>query len=216
LLAPFHIRTRFKHGSLDRRAAPTSPHVAPARSVHSGERKDVLDACLAAGLHPDTVSQDGRSFICSAAFSGGFESVKRLIQLGGNVNLALPNGVSPLMYASGEGHTEIVTELLAEGAHVDAAVVTGAMVGYRALHFATMLGRYDNVVSLLKAGAEPHPKAGNGKTPVELLREFVANKGSLKKSKKSHHENAVKQQKDVEKLFEIYSTKKKAAKKDEL
>ena len=111
-------------------------------------------------------------------------------------------------YASGEGHTEIVQELLAEGAHVDGEVKTGKMVGYRALHFATMLGRYDNVVALLKAGADPNPKAGNGKTPVELLRQFVSNKGSLEKSKNSHHANAVKQQNDVEKLFEIYTQKK--------
>merc|ERR1711871_29918 len=64
--------------------------------VHSAERADVLEACLAARLHPDTLSQDGRSFICSAAYSGGTDSIKRLISLGGSINLALPNGVTPL------------------------------------------------------------------------------------------------------------------------
>ena len=187
--------------------------------IHSAEQREVLANCLNAGVPADTVSQDGRSFVSAAAYSGGLHAVRELIKRGADVNHALPNGVTPLMYASGEGHNEIVDALLAAKADVRAEVIEGRLQGYTALHFATMLGRYDNVVTLLKAGAKPHPKAsGDGKTPLELLRGFVADKGSVKKSTDGHFKNAKEKLGDIEKIFELYSTDDAADKnkKDEL
>ena len=57
----------------------------------------------------------------------------------------------------------------------------------------------------MKAGAMPHPKAENGRQPLELLHAFVADKGSLNKGTDAHHKSALENVKSIEKLMELYS-----------
>ena len=56
--------------------------------------------------------------LMAAARDGLTQEVRRLIAMGADVNSKTSSGVTPLMYASEEGHEEVVRVLLA-GAHVD-------------------------------------------------------------------------------------------------
>ena len=61
---------------------------------------------------------------CIAVAKGDFELVKKLIELGGNVN-QLSNNMTPLMYASRYNHIEIIKLLVANGARVTTKNLAG-------------------------------------------------------------------------------------------
>ncbi len=71
--------------------------------------------------------------------------------------------LTPLHYAAGWGHKEIVELLIAEGADVNA--MNGA--GQTPLHFAAQEGQKEIVELLIAKGADVNAKTNNGTTPLD-------------------------------------------------
>jgi ankyrin repeat protein len=70
--------------------------------------------------------------------------------------------MTPLMYAAGRGHTEIVQALIASGAAVNAR----DMAGHTALMFAANNGQPETVKALVAAGADAFARNRNGQTAL--------------------------------------------------
>ena len=86
----------------------------------------------------------------------------------------LPSGewenLTPLWLAAGDCHTDIVRELIAAGADIEAA--EGGS-GWRPLYMAAMHGRSENVRALVDAGAEVNARAHGNMTALHQGRPSV-------------------------------------------
>ena len=78
--------------------------------------------------------------------------------------------LTPLHYAAGWGHKEIVELLIAEGADVNA--MNGA--GQTPLHFAAQEGQKEIVELLIAKGADVNAKTNDGETPLDLAKGEIA------------------------------------------
>jgi ankyrin repeat protein len=82
--------------------------------------------------------------LCTAIAKGDFETVKKFVEYGANVNES-SNGVSPLMLAARYNQVEIIKFLLEKGADVNAKDERG----YNAFKYAEM-SKATEVLPLLK------------------------------------------------------------------
>ncbi|XP_063436943.1 uncharacterized protein LOC134718375 [Mytilus trossulus] len=73
--------------------------------------------------------------------------------------------MTPLMFAAGEGHLEVVTYLVTHGSQLD----TTDRFGLTALHWAAERGRIDVTKWLTDQGCSPWVKSLEGKTPYDLV-----------------------------------------------
>jgi uncharacterized protein len=119
-----------------------------------------------------------------AAGAGAVDIVQRLIELGAEVNLAMPNrGETALHQAAPAGQSKTVLVLLAAGANPNAFTVTGARTemssgplrGETALHFAAAYGDEEMVQGLLVAGGDKTIPDGYGDRPSVYLRRHHRN-----------------------------------------
>lgn len=118
-----------------------------------------LAALLKGGAKVDAVNSFGDSAIMIAALGGRTAIVKKLIAAGSNVNRP---GWTPLIYASTEGHDDVVVVLLDAGADVNLASPNGTT----ALMMAAR-GAHDQTVDLLLArGADPNRRNDSGATAL--------------------------------------------------
>jgi ankyrin repeat protein len=155
--------------------ATDAGHTPLLRAVYGGH-DDVVARLLDAGADPD--------------LPAGIDSLEAELLLGGvlggepiapdrdpyaNVPVggtgALPavtgtpaDGVTALHVATALGRTDLVTALVAAGAHVDAE----AIGGYTPLHVAALVGDGDSAFVLLLGGADPAVAGGRVPTPSEL------------------------------------------------
>lgn len=83
--------------------------------------------------------------LCTAIANGDFETVKKFVEYGANVNES-SNGVSPLMLAARYNQIEIIKFLLEKGADVNAKDERG----YNAYKYAEMSKATDALVLLKK------------------------------------------------------------------
>jgi uncharacterized protein len=127
---------------------------------------EVMRVLLDAGADPTRWHPEGETPLMAAARTGRVDAVQLLLSHGSFVNAADPyQEETALMWASAEGHLEVVKALLAAGAdpnlkaHVstiterkDADHPSG---GFTALMFATRNGHADVVEALIKGGADP-------------------------------------------------------------
>jgi len=103
---------------------------------HGGKTKKELEA---AGNPTEPVAESAQPkppttkapdiSIGEAAFKGNIEAVKQHLDAGADVNAKDENGFTPLHYATLGGHKEIAELLIAEGADVNAKVVSGPNQG---------------------------------------------------------------------------------------
>lgn len=105
-----------------------------------------------------------------AADTGNLGDVQTLLGLGADVNVTTTEkGVTPLYFASQNGHAAVVTALLAApGIAVNAAIKDGRIP----LHAASQQGHAAVVVALLAApGVEVNATAKTGRTPLHFASE---------------------------------------------
>ena len=95
--------------------------------------------------------------------SGDYAEVKRLIAEGADVNAENKKGSTALMWASGEGHPEVVRLLVDAGADVNAQ----NNKGYTASMWASYYGQKEVAQLLIEAGADVNVQDNNGKTALD-------------------------------------------------
>jgi ankyrin repeat protein len=104
-----------------------------------------------------------------AAKHGDTARVGALLQQGVNINAVDRQfGATALMWASHEGHTDIVRLLLSNGASIDAQ----QHLGRTALWYAAQQGRITAVEILITAGADVDLASSDGKTPRDIALEL--------------------------------------------
>ena len=90
------------------------------------------------------------------------ENVNKLISEGGDVNLSIRNGITPLMFAAIHDCPSIISALLKAGANINAQ----SEEGDTALILAATLGKKENVNELLKFHANIHVRNKEGETAL--------------------------------------------------
>jgi ankyrin repeat protein len=98
------------------RTVPSGP--APAEFVNAAVRGDVdaVRSHLEAGVHPDSVGQDGFGALHAAARNGHVEVMRLLVEAGADPNFQAPGGHAVLHWAARSGQYDVVELLLAHGA----------------------------------------------------------------------------------------------------
>jgi ankyrin repeat protein len=114
---------------------------------------------LPLNVHSEDINED----MIKAAQRGNMATVKSCIEKGANVNAKLgDSGFTALMLAAGEGHTEMVELLLANGADANTADVGKNTV----LMKAAMNGYTKTVKALLAHGAQVNARGERGFTAL--------------------------------------------------
>jgi hypothetical protein len=101
-----------------------------------------------------------------AAAGGDMDTVRRVLDAGGDPDALEPNGATPLIVAAMFGHTDVVGLLIERNATLDVQNKDGAT----ALHVAALFGHPDAITALLTAGAATDIENHEGFTPLGLVR----------------------------------------------
>ena len=101
--------------------------------------------------------------IHDAAIEGNIEKVKQHLADGTDVNIKDKDGASPLHFAAGSGHKEVVELLIARGADVNEGTP---------LNYAAFNGGKEIAEMLIAKGADVNAKTKNGITPLDFAIDF--------------------------------------------
>ncbi len=114
----------------------------------------------------NSYSSDGFTALHLAAFFGGAEAVRLLLENKAPVNAVAKNPmkVTPLHSALARNDLPVVELLVAHGADVNATQQNG----YTPLHEAAQNGNLQAIILLLSHGAKINAKTEDGKTPLAL------------------------------------------------
>lgn len=118
---------------------------------------------LAQGLGIDAFNEAGSTAMLYAIEAGNLERVQLLIRLGADVNYTtpLPNPLCPLISACIDGHSDIVLELVRNGATLDRTAL-----GYNAIVWAAQSEHYGTVRVLLEQGLHIDHANAHGATAL--------------------------------------------------
>lgn len=125
------------------------------------------------GTNVDAAAMNGNTALMMAAFKGNRPAVEALLAKGAAVNR--PSWTA-LHYAAAAGDKDIAGLLLAHGAKID-AVSPRASGSFTPLMMAAREGKEDTALYLLKQGADPKLKNGEGLTAAGIAER--AQHGSL-------------------------------------
>ena len=122
-------------------------------------------------INKETINQaDALSGYCplhNAVLGGSVEAVETLINLGADVNKTGEHKlVTALHLAASLGHTEIIKNLVAHDAKVNAVVD----IEITPLHLAAYEGQLEAVNALIELGADVNAKDKNGETALHLAK----------------------------------------------
>ncbi len=108
-----------------------------------------------------------QSELHEASEKGDFNTVKKSIADGADVNGKDARGSTALCIAAGYGHFEIVKFLIRNKADVNGK----AGPGYTPLHCAATFGHFEIVKYLISKGANKETRNNKGKTPLDFAKE---------------------------------------------
>lgn len=160
---------------------PESTQPAVSRGAdadrNTEERIDLAEALFNAMSNVDPVSK--------AAFRGDVQTLRLLVEMGGDVNVEIAGGETPLHLAANRGMLEAAQFLIAQGARTDAVTTRQETP----LHFAAERGHEEVVELLLEHGASIGPRNSDGKTPYQLAQEEGRSAvGSLLRARGAEHD----------------------------
>jgi len=137
--------------------------VTPLALACENVSERMVDSLLKAGANPNVARTSGMTPLFDAIDVGSLRLVQTLLAHGANVNAATTKTkITPLMWAIGEGQSDIARRLL--DAHADVQAVTND--GFSALTFAARTGDVGIAKLLLAAGL---PVNENGTDRVHAL-----------------------------------------------
>ena len=144
---------------------------------------DRCESLVKSGTPVDANDREKNTALIWAVFYCKTGVVKKLLEIGGDVNHANEMGFTPLMYTttSLRGHelhgseaerNEIAALLISHGADVNHGMGDGRIMGSgeTALHFAASRKNTDLVRLLLSAGANRDSKSNQGYTPLDVAK----------------------------------------------
>jgi ankyrin repeat protein len=149
--------------------------VTPLLQASRNGDVEVIRALLDAGAQPTRWHPEGETPLMAAARTGRVDAVELLLSKGSFVNAADPfQEQTALMWASAEGHLEVVKALLAAGADPNLKAHVSTITerknadhpsgGFTALMFAARNGHSDVVMALIAGGADPKLTNADGAT----------------------------------------------------
>jgi uncharacterized protein len=155
--------------------APNHYGVTPLLQASRNGDVEVMRALLDSGADPTRWHPEGETPLMAAARTGRLDAVQLLVSRGSFVNAADPfQEETALMWASAEGHVEVVKALLAAGADPNQKAHVSTLTdrkdadhpsgGFTALMFAARNGHADVVEALIKGGADPKLTNADGAT----------------------------------------------------
>src|SRR6516164_1204818 len=178
LWAAFHSNAEMTKALLGAGAAVDLANhygVTPLLQASRNGDVEVMRALLDAGAQPTRWHPEGETPLMAAARTGRVDAVRMLLSRGSFVNAADPfQEETALMWASAEGHQEVVKALLAAGADPNLKAHVSTLTerknadhpsgGFTALMFAVRNGHADVARALIAAGADVKATNADGAT----------------------------------------------------
>jgi hypothetical protein len=121
---------------------------------------DLVDYLVKRRARLNSRNRNGESALSIAAYTGNLRAVKRLVDVGAEVNFY---GWPPLIYGAFNGHAAVVDYLLKHGAEIDATTANGST----ALFFAARYGHLEVIELLLKNKADATIANETGETAID-------------------------------------------------
>jgi ankyrin repeat protein len=135
------------------------------KSIHKAARAGHIEAVkqhIASGT--DVNAKNGDGYTCLHLTLGRHKEVAELlINKGADVNVKLPGGWTPLLWAVINGLKEVAELLIASGADVNWKDKNGGTL----LHRAALEGHKEIVKLLIAEGADANAKTKRGETPLD-------------------------------------------------
>ncbi|MEO5924168.1 MAG: ankyrin repeat domain-containing protein [Bryobacteraceae bacterium] len=178
LWATYHSNVAMTQDLLAARAAVDVANrygVTPLLQASRNGDVPVMQALLTAGADPTRWHPEGETPLMAAARTGNTEAVLLLLSRGAFVNAVDPfQEQTALMWASAQGHLDVVKALLKAGADPNLKAHVTQITnrknadhpsgGFTALMFATRNGHSDVVKALIAGGADPKLTNADGAT----------------------------------------------------
>src|SRR4028119_251755 len=101
--------------------------------------------------------------LLQAAQSGNFTQLQAILAQGANVDATDRDGTTAVMFAAGQGYTEIVRVLLEAGANLN---LPRKLYGLTALMLAAAANQVDVLQTLVATGADVNAKNDDGSTAL--------------------------------------------------
>jgi ankyrin repeat protein len=153
--------------------------VTPLLQASRNGGVEVMRALLDAGANPTRWHAEGETPLMAAARTGGVDAVELLLSHGSFANAADPfQEETALMWASAEGHLEVVKALLKAGADPNLKAHVSTITnrknadhpsgGFTALMFAVRNGHEDVAKALIQGGADLKATNADGVTATVI------------------------------------------------
>jgi ankyrin repeat protein len=129
----------------------------------------VVEVLLAAGADVNARTKNNVTpLMCSIGSPYSDPKISlALIRAGADVNAVSSNGEA-VLWSAATGPTEVLEELLKRGANPNVQTKAAGFPGFTPLHMAAMSGLKDEVELLLRYGADPMVRNGDGQTPLDV------------------------------------------------
>jgi len=152
---------------VDTTDAPTYGRTALMFAAENGHLPAV-DFLISKGanIHHTIFDGSGWSVLSLTSAKGRYEVVKRLLELGAEVEPKYTKGRTPLICAAEKGHARVIELLAAHGPNIEATMFHD---GYTPLINAARHGHYDAVKTLLSLGANIEARSTDGQKMTPLL-----------------------------------------------
>ncbi|KAJ5098799.1 hypothetical protein N7532_005800 [Penicillium argentinense] len=137
-----------------------------ASSLKNAEGDQILDLLLRKGADVSVKSSSGQNALHFASSKANITTVRTLIANKCSARVKDVRGQLPLHRAAAVGSVPILQNLLEEG---KSPVNATDGDGMTALHHAISEGHGDAAILLLKSGAEPEKRDGDGRLAIELV-----------------------------------------------